>query len=242
MRRLAAPAVAATALLTGSTTAVIAGFDPRQLQSNSRVAAIDTGHATTQAGPAKGTLIAASAPHATTQVTGNPADRVMLGTVSRDRQRPTLPTIPFSSTIAPTPQPDAKRWRCVLPGCAGRIVSGFGLRMPPGGIGSTFHQGVDFAVPIGTPLIAMRPGFVVAAGPVDGLGTRIEIDYGAGLHVIYGHMSTISVLPRQTVTDGELVGWSGNTGRSTGPHLHFEVRVNGTAINPEPWLRARELL
>ncbi len=119
------------------------------------------------------------------------------------------------------------------------MVSGFGGRVSPGGIGSTNHQGDDFAVPLGTPLVAMRAGTVVSAGPVEGLGVHVVVDYGEGTQIVYGHMSSVVVYAGQRVAQGQLVGYSGNTGNSTGPHLHLEVHLGGTAVDPAPWLRAR---
>lgn len=128
---------------------------------------------------------------------------------------------------------------CPIAGCGGRFTSGFGARSSPGGIGSTNHKGDDFATPIGTPLRAVHSGTVVAVGWYGGFGMRVEIDLGGGTSVIYGHMSAFSATVGEQVSPGEVIGYSGNTGNSTGPHLHFEVHIGGVAIDPAPWLRAR---
>lgn len=125
--------------------------------------------------------------------------------------------------------------------CGGRLTSGFGTRSSPGGIGSTHHLGADYAVPIGTALNAMRDGRVVAAGRYGGLGLRIEIDHGNGVHVVYGHLSEITTAVGSPVRRGQVVARSGNTGNSTGPHLHLQIELKGQPIDPRPWLRARGL-
>lgn len=119
------------------------------------------------------------------------------------------------------------------------MVSGFGARISPGGIGSSYHRGDDFAIASGTSLHAMHSGTVVSAGWVPGLGIHVTIDYGDGVESVYGHMSQEVVVPGQRVRRGQFVGYSGDTGVSTGPHLHLEIHVHGVAIDPAPWLRAR---
>ena len=128
---------------------------------------------------------------------------------------------------------------CPIAGCGGRFTSGFGHRSSPGGIGSTSHKGNDFATPIGTPLRAVHSGTVIAVGWYGGFGMRVEIALGGGTSVIYGHMSAFSATVGEKVSPGEVIGYSGNTGNSTGPHLHFEVHVGGVAVDPGPWMRAR---
>lgn len=134
------------------------------------------------------------------------------------------------------------RATCAVSGCGGTFTSGYGYRQSPGGIGSTNHKGVDIAVPVGTPLRSMQAGTVTAVGYFGGLGMRVEIDFGNGVSTVYGHMSGFAVSPGQKVSAGQLVGFSGNTGNSTGPHLHVEVHINGTPINPYPWLASRGLI
>ena len=131
-------------------------------------------------------------------------------------------------------------WSCSV--CSARITSGFGTRVSPGGIGSTRHEGVDFSMGIGTPLRAMHTGRVTSASAVSGLGYQVRIDYGGGVQVGYAHMSSIAVRTGQQVTRNQLVGRSGNTGNSTGPHLHLEVHLHGQPVDPKPWLRAHGML
>lgn len=133
----------------------------------------------------------------------------------------------------------ASGYACPIAGCGGRFTSGFGGRTSPGGIGSTNHKGNDFATPIGTPLRAVHSGTVTSVGWYSGIGMRVVIDLGGGTSVVYGHMSAFSATVGERVSAGEVIGYSGNTGNSTGPHLHFEVHINDVAIDPGPWMRAR---
>jgi len=117
------------------------------------------------------------------------------------------------------------------------ISSHFGGRASPGGIGSTNHQGVDIAFPTGTKILACESGTVTHAGWAGGLGKCVIIDHGKGVQTVYGHMSELIAVKGQTVMRGQVVGLVGNTGNSTGPHLHLGVKVNGSYVNPEKgWL------
>jgi murein DD-endopeptidase MepM/ murein hydrolase activator NlpD len=119
----------------------------------------------------------------------------------------------------------------------GSLSSGFGVRNNPfGGYSREFHKGQDIAVPLGTPIMATADGIVVSACWHHGYGNAIYIDHGNGIMTRYGHLSRIDVTEGQTVKRGDLIGLSGSTGRSTGPHLHYEVRINGEATNPLPYL------
>lgn len=131
---------------------------------------------------------------------------------------------------------------CPIAGCGGHFTSGYGFRSSPGGIGSTNHGGIDLSTPIGTPLRAMRSGTVTDAGWYGGCGMRIVIDYGNGVQSWYCHLSGFAASPGQQVGAGQLVAWSGNTGNSTGPHLHLEIHLGGMRVNPYPWLAARGLI
>lgn len=114
------------------------------------------------------------------------------------------------------------------------VTSGFGYRYIFGK--TQFHKGVDFGAPIGTPVYATGNGVVTYSGWGDGYGRYIEIDHGNGLVTRYGHMSANYVNVGDTVAANQQIGASGNTGRSTGPHLHYEVRQNGQAVNPQTYL------
>ncbi len=118
----------------------------------------------------------------------------------------------------------------------GTITSGFGGRSSPGGVGTTYHEGLDIAVPEGTPIRAAKGGTVVIAAYTGGYGNYTCIDHGGGLSTCYGHQSGYAVSAGQSVDQGQVIGYSGNTGASTGPHLHFEVRVNGAAQDPLGYL------
>jgi murein DD-endopeptidase MepM/ murein hydrolase activator NlpD len=117
---------------------------------------------------------------------------------------------------------------------SGPMTSGFGQRT------SGFHAGIDIGVPIGTPVGAVADGTVIIAQEkVPGYGTVIYVQHGPNVVARYGHLSKLLVRRGQAVSRGERIGLSGNTGRSTGPHLHLELRVGGSAVNPLPYLPAR---
>jgi murein DD-endopeptidase MepM/ murein hydrolase activator NlpD len=115
---------------------------------------------------------------------------------------------------------------------AGRITSGFGYRYHPVLHYRRLHTGVDIAAPTGTPIHAAGGGEVVFAGRRGGYGNAVIIDHGRGKATLYGHMSSIAVRAGQVVNGGQTIGRVGSTGISTGPHLHYEVRINGTPVNP----------
>jgi murein DD-endopeptidase MepM/ murein hydrolase activator NlpD len=118
----------------------------------------------------------------------------------------------------------------------GPIVSGFGYRDNPLGGGTGFHSGVDIAAPYGTPIRACKAGKVVIASWQGGYGNAVVLDHGGGMGTLYGHQSSMAVTPGQTVASGQVIGYVGSTGNSTGPHLHFEVRLGGTPVDPVPYL------
>jgi len=119
----------------------------------------------------------------------------------------------------------------------GKISSGFGYRLDPFTWQKSFHGGVDLAAPQGTSVFASRYGRVVHAGWCGDLGQCVRIQHDHSYETIYGHLSAILVAKNQTISYGTLVGRVGTTGRSTGPHLHFEVRHNGRHFNPLSLLR-----
>lgn len=118
----------------------------------------------------------------------------------------------------------------------GTVTSSFGPRSLL--LGETFHHGIDIAVPEGTPVRATGEGIVRFVGNTDGYGLRIEIEHGNGITTLYAHLSEATVVPGQRVQRGQVIGRSGNTGASTGPHLHYEIRQNGKAIDPAPILES----
>ena len=114
----------------------------------------------------------------------------------------------------------------------GWFSSGFGYRTSPFTGRRTFHKGLDIANKTHTPIIASADGVVAFAGKKGGMGLMIKIDHGHGMATRYGHLSKINVKRGEAVERGDVIGLMGNTGRSTGPHLHYEVRLNGVAVNP----------
>jgi murein DD-endopeptidase MepM/ murein hydrolase activator NlpD len=119
----------------------------------------------------------------------------------------------------------------------GILRSGVGVRSNPfGGSSLEFHKGQDISAPTGTPINATADGVVVKAGWMRGYGNGIYIDHGNGITTRYGHLSRIDVVEGQPVRQGQHLGLVGSTGRSTGPHLHYEVRINGEPTSPLPYL------
>jgi len=116
------------------------------------------------------------------------------------------------------------------------ISSGFGYRRDPFTGRSAMHKGLDFRGPMGAPIYAAADGRVTFVGRKSGYGKVVEITHGNGLTTRYAHMSRFSARVGQEVEAGHVIGAIGSTGRSTGPHLHFEVRINGRAVNPRPFL------
>ncbi len=114
-----------------------------------------------------------------------------------------------------------------------RIASGFGYRVDPIYKTVKLHAGLDFAAPLGTPIYATANGTVTVAGNTgNGYGNHVVINHGYGYETLYGHMSRIKVHSGQPVKRGEVIGWVGSTGKSTGPHCHYEVHKNGQKIDP----------
>jgi murein DD-endopeptidase MepM/ murein hydrolase activator NlpD len=120
----------------------------------------------------------------------------------------------------------------------GEVTSVFGWRVHPIFGTSRFHSGLDLAADEGTPIRAPADGTVVSAGWLGGYGNATIIDHGQRIATLYGHQSRFGVQVGQVVHRGDVVGYVGSTGYSTGPHLHFEVRVAGEPTDPGPWLRA----
>ena len=119
----------------------------------------------------------------------------------------------------------------------GHLTDGFGERMDPFSGEGAFHTGVDIACPYGDSVRATADGVVLEAGDRAGYGRLVVIDHGYGLTTWYGHLSTLNVLPGEQIHRGDTVGNVGVSGRSTGPHVHYEVRINGAPVNPMRYLR-----
>lgn len=121
----------------------------------------------------------------------------------------------------------------------GALDSGFGGRRNPfGGSSYEYHEGQDIEAAFGTPVSAAANGKVIVAGWQNGYGQVVYIDHGGGLTTRYGHLSKIEVVVGQSISRGEFLGLVGSTGRSTGPHLHYEVRINNEPVNPVDYLPA----
>jgi murein DD-endopeptidase MepM/ murein hydrolase activator NlpD len=149
--------------------------------------------------------------------------------VSRVGEKPASPVRLTSSTrVVGGPSNIPSIWPVM-----GALRSGVGTRSNPfGGSSIEFHKGQDIAAPIGTPVMATADGTVTIAGWQRGYGWVVYIDHGNGISTRYGHLSRIDVAVGQTLKRGEQLGLVGSTGRSTGPHLHYEVRINGQPVSP----------
>jgi murein DD-endopeptidase MepM/ murein hydrolase activator NlpD len=117
---------------------------------------------------------------------------------------------------------------------------GFGLRVDPFSGRKDFHPGLDIASPYGNKVVATANGIVTFAGARFGYGNAVVLDHRFGMSTLFGHMSRVVVRPGQQVKRGDIIGYVGNTGRSTGPHLHYEVRLNERPLNPMNFLRPRK--
>lgn len=161
---------------------------------------------------------------------GSPFDREMLrhrdDVLRADRLRRLLAAAPLARPVSPHVEQ----------------TSGFGSRIDPFLGRPAYHTGVDFRETAGAPVFATGPGKVVAAGANGGYGLMVEIDHGNGVTTRYAHLSAILVKTGQTVPVRKTIGRIGSTGRSTGPHLHYEVRIDDDPVNPVRFLRAGEQL
>lgn len=122
----------------------------------------------------------------------------------------------------------------------GKLTSGFGVRMDPFNRRLSRHMGIDLSSAYGSAVVAANDGVVTDAGWKNAYGNMVEVDHGLGITTRYGHLSKIAVRPGQRVAQGQLVGNEGSTGRSTGTHLHYEVRFNNQPLNPMNFLRVGE--
>lgn len=123
-----------------------------------------------------------------------------------------------------------------------RLTSSYGFRSDPFKGRRASHKGLDMAGPVGTPIYATADGIVGRAQWLGGYGNYIEINHGNEIQTRYGHMSRLNVKPNTRVKSGDLIGFMGSTGRSTGSHLHYEVRIAGEAVNPVPFMQSNDFL
>lgn len=122
------------------------------------------------------------------------------------------------------------------------LTSGYGVRSDPFRGRAAMHAGIDLAGPVGTPIYATADATVDRAQWANGYGNLIELNHGRGIQTRYGHLTRSIVRAGQRVKRGDLIGYMGSTGRSTGSHLHYEVRIDGKAVNPVPFMEAGEYL
>ena len=119
----------------------------------------------------------------------------------------------------------------------GRVGSSFGERQDPINGEGAFHSGIDIDAPTGTPVRAAADGDVTEADMGNGYGRQVRIDHGHDVVTVYAHLSAMAVVPGQHVIRGQVIGYVGHSGRATGPHLHYEVRVHNVPVNPHKYLR-----
>jgi murein DD-endopeptidase MepM/ murein hydrolase activator NlpD len=134
-----------------------------------------------------------------------------------------------SSSVVPGPTGAPSAAGFIWP-VHGVLTSGFGWRW------GRMHEGIDLAVPNGTPVVAAAAGTVIVAGWMGGYGNLVVVDHGGGISTAYGHNTSVTVGVGQQVAQGQLIAYSGSTGHSTGPHVHFEVRINGGVVDPLGYL------
>ncbi|MBV9224298.1 MAG: M23 family metallopeptidase [Acidobacteriaceae bacterium] len=118
----------------------------------------------------------------------------------------------------------------------GVLRSSFGGRSDPFSGEGAFHTGIDISAPIGTPVHVTADGVVVSAGWAGGYGKLVVVDHGNGFQTYYAHLSQLFAVPGEEVSRGQVIAYSGSTGKSTGPHMHYEVRLAGTPVNPYKYL------
>ncbi|MDP3906610.1 M23 family metallopeptidase [Novosphingobium sp.] len=125
----------------------------------------------------------------------------------------------------------------LIPVAGAKLTSGYGMRNHPVLGGRRQHQGIDLSQPTGTPIRATADGVVGRADWFSSYGLFISLEHGGSIETRYGHMSRLNVAAGQVVKKGDIIGYVGSTGRSTGPHLHYEVRIAGVAVNPLPYMQ-----
>jgi len=153
-----------------------------------------------------------------------------------ERTAPTAATAEFAPAYSSPIQPRGISVPSRMPLEGAALTSGFGMRTHPVLGGRRQHQGIDLAAPTGTPVYATADGVISRADWFSSYGLFISIEHGAAMETRFGHLSRLAVAAGDTVKKGDLIGYVGSTGRSTGPHLHYEVRVEGLAVNPIPYM------
>ena len=164
------------------------------------------------------------------------------GSVARQLASPVGTSLSVGSSLTRIPGVDTPFDASAAPSLwpvMGPITSGFGQREDPvlGTGEGEFHKGIDIGAPLGTAVRATAPGVVVMAQLGNGYGREVVIDHGSGVKTLYGHMSGFNVVSGQSVVAGQVIGYVGHSGRATGNHVHYEVRIHDIAVNPHKYLR-----
>jgi murein DD-endopeptidase MepM/ murein hydrolase activator NlpD len=146
-------------------------------------------------------------------------------------------TAPAAISAAPSFRPAKVSIPSRNPLDGASLTSGFGMRTHPILGGRRGHKGIDLAMPTGTPIYATADGVISKAEWFSSYGLYISLEHGGNIQTRYGNMSRLNVAAGQQVRKGDLIGYVGSTGRSTGPHLHYEVRISGVAVNPVPYMQ-----
>jgi murein DD-endopeptidase MepM/ murein hydrolase activator NlpD len=163
----------------------------------------------------------------------------MNGTVIRPLSNLRTPGYSSSDLFGAGSIGDARSYIPTLWPIMGPITSSFGQREDPilGNGEGEFHTGIDISAPTGVPIRATGDGLVILAEMSSGYGREVVLDHGHGVETVYGHMSGFAVIAGQTVVRGQVIGYVGHSGRTTGSHLHYEVRIRNTPVNPHKYLQ-----
>lgn len=162
----------------------------------------------------------------------------------QDADRPLVAVSqPAATSVSATPRvrTGAVSIPSLMPVNVASLTSSFGMRSHPIFGGRRAHKGVDLAAPTGTPIRATADGTVSKAEWFSGYGLYVSLEHGGAIQTRYGHMSRLNVYNGQQVKKGDVIGYVGSTGNSTGPHLHYEVRIDGVAVNPTPYMQGTHL-
>ena len=189
--------------------------------------ALATGSAVAAPGDGGGVGVAAAAAAVETHTAGNDQQVRTLFQTWKKLDTPGIATIAIPS---------------VQPVDALKFTSNFGIRSDPFQHTARMHAGVDIPGPVGTPIYATAAGTIARAERAGGYGNLVEVDHGKGIATRYGHLSRMLVQPGAHVERGQMIALMGSTGRSTGSHLHYEVRIDGHAVNPAPFLTTADYL
>ena len=166
-------------------------------------------------------------------------NRLFTGWKSADNGSFALPSATPAGVATATPsyRPNSVSIPSRMPVNGATLTSGYGMRWHPVLGGRRQHKGVDLAQPVGTPVYATADGMISKAEWFSSYGLFISLEHGGNIQTRYGHLSRLNVAAGQMVHKGDLIGYVGSTGRSTGPHLHYEVRIAGVAVNPIPYMQ-----